>query len=173
MQALAKDGEVLLYAPGERIIVPDRMEGWSFLLLRGVAVVAPEFDVPSLSDEGPPGRPLWRLGRGAAVRHLAEELAQQIGPYAEHAVRSAARTAGDLDELCVAVASEIPDETARARFLLDVRPERPAAHRPGLLFRARRDAAGRLECEERLRACDEIMVLAIRPALLDEAIFAL
>ena len=89
------------------------------------------------------GRPsVHTLNRAGAERYLASELARRIGPYAEYVVWRAARDSADLEELCVTAAAEISDDAARAEFLEEVRPARPAALKPGLIFKPERDVAG-------------------------------
>jgi hypothetical protein len=63
---LAECGEILVFVPGERIVVPDRHDGWSFLLLRGDVVNAQEYDIATAGNDAT--HPLDQLGRGAAAR---------------------------------------------------------------------------------------------------------
>ena len=63
------------------------------------------------------------------------------------------------------MAEEIPDGAAWARFLADMQPARAKLFRPGVTLRSRRNAAGLLVCEPRLKALGELLVLAIPPAL--------
>lgn len=168
-QALAKDGEVLLFAPGERITLPRRHEGWSFLLLRGEAIGVPEFDALDGPADNQPQPAVHQLNPSNAVRYVARELTHHIGPYAEYAVQHAACRTTSLDELCGRVAAEIVDEAARARFLDKVRPEQPTPLPLGLLFGAERDTAELLVPVRRLRARTEVTILAIPPDLVPEA----
>ena len=108
---------------------------------------------------------VYTLNRAGAERYLAGKLSRRIGPYAEYVVWRAARDAATLEELCVTVAAEIADDTARAAFLEEVRPARPAALQPGLIFKPERDVAGILVPPRRLRAREEATVLAVPPAL--------
>jgi hypothetical protein len=121
-------------------VFPDRHDGWSFLLLRGDAIGASEFDVAA--GENGAVHLLDQLGRGAAVRFLASKLATYIDPYAEFAVHKLSRTAPDLNDLYSKLADEIPDEGARAQFLAEIYPEQRLALRPGLVLTPRRNAAG-------------------------------
>jgi small-conductance mechanosensitive channel len=165
-QRLAEAGECLIYAPGERLVMPDRTEGWRFVLLRGEA--EPRGEVPQLaSSAGTSGIDLQRDGRVVAVHRIAGELAKRIGPYAEYAVTRAARTSTDLDELCREVALEIPEGPARTGFLDDMQPDSTATFGPGFRFSARRDAVGTLVCDQWLQAKDEVLVLAVPPSLAD------
>ena len=161
--SLQQKGETLIFAPGERVVVPEGHDGWSFMLLRGDAVGAPEYDIGG--NDIQQIHLLDQLGRGAAVRYLANSLAAHIGPYAEFAVRKLSRTAADLDELCRDLAEEIPDGVARAQFLADMQPAQGKLFRPGVMLRSHRNAAGLLVCEPRLKARGELLVLAIPPAL--------
>ncbi|HEY0421091.1 MAG TPA: hypothetical protein VGC80_16370, partial [Acetobacteraceae bacterium] len=164
---LAETGECLLYAPGERLTLPERTEGWRFLLLRGEAETRVGIRVTD-GEVDPTGLDFHRDGRVAAVQQIAGELAKRIGPYAEYAVARAARTSADLDDLCREVAQEIPDGPARAAFLEALQPNASAAFGPGLRFSARRDAAGTLVCDQWLQAKEEVLVLAVPPDLAPE-----
>jgi hypothetical protein len=163
-RSMAEGGELLLFGRGESIALPVRLKGWPCLLLRGELVEPVTFGPIGISDwEGRPS--VYTLNRAGAERHLAGKLAQHIGPYAEYAVWRAARDATTLEELCVTVAAEIADDTARADFLEEVRPARPSALQPGLIFKPERDVAGILVPPRRLRAREEATVLAVPPAL--------
>ncbi|MDR3538762.1 MAG: mechanosensitive ion channel [Acetobacteraceae bacterium] len=168
MEALGREGRLLLYAPDERLVLPDGMDAWRFLLVHGRAVDSHEYGLDE-ADPRRPTLPAWSLGPDASVRRVAERLARHIGPYAEIAVRRAARATSDLSALCHAVAKEIDDPKERTRFLAEVAPGDDAAHGPGLVFRARRNAAGALICHLALRAQGEVAVIAIPPGLLDAA----
>ena len=99
-----------------------------------------------------------------AVRHLSLltlGFTRNFGPYAEFAVRKLSRTAADLAALCRNLAEEIPDGAAWARFLADMQPAQAKLFRPGVTLRSRRNAAGLLVCEPRLKARGELLVLAI------------
>jgi small-conductance mechanosensitive channel len=165
VEGLLRDGRLLLYAPDERLVLPDGMDDWRFLLVHGRAVNSHEYGLDE-ADPRRPSLPAWSLGPDATVRRVAEHLARHIGPYAEIAVRRASRATSDLPALCHAVAVEIDDPHERARFLADVAPENEAGHGPGLVFRARRNAAGTLICHLALRAQGEVAVIALPPGLL-------
>lgn len=159
---LRKAGDLLLFAADEYLIAPPRVEGRVFLILQGEAETrAPLETLRQAEAESA----LHRLGRTAAVRRIAEELARYIGPYAEFAVGRAARTAPDTAELCRAVALEIADPNDRETFLEAVWPEARARFGPGQWLDARRDAAGSLICGGGLRARRETALLAVPPAL--------
>lgn len=162
---IAAEARLLLYGPDERLVVPADTEGFAFLLVRGTAFPAHEFGLDE-ADHGRPVLPSFRLAAGATVRRFAERLAADIGPYAEIAVRHAAASTTDLPELCRRVATEIDDPDARANFLADVEPMAMLRHGPGLVFQARRNAAGTLICQPALRVENEAAVLAIPPAVL-------
>lgn len=166
--ALAAGAEVLLFASGERVILPRRMEGWSFLLLRGEVTLASDI---ALSGEQADGHSIPKLqvaGRAAAIQYVAHELAQRIGPYAELAVRRAARRSSDTDSLLQAAASEISDEEERTRFLHGIRPTGPQAWKSGLFLQPG-DVMSQFVLEWRLQARGEITLLAMPPTLLREA----
>ncbi len=144
--------------------MPERTEGWRFLLLRGEAETLVDIRVAD-GAAGPAGLDLRRGGRAAAVQQITGELATCIGPYAEYAVARVTRTSADLDDLYRQVAQEIPNEPARVAFLGTLQPGGSAAFGPGLWFSARRDAAGALLCDRRLQARDEVLMLAALPDL--------
>jgi small-conductance mechanosensitive channel len=163
---LRRDSRLLLYAPDERIILPDGLDDWRFLLVHGEAVDSHEYGL-DVADPQRPSLPAWSLGPDASVRRVAERLARHIGPYAEIVVRRAARATSDLAALCQAVAAEIEDPGERADFLAEVTPQGGVRYGPGLVFRARRNAAGALICHLALRALGEVAVLGIRPGLME------
>lgn len=165
-QALRREGRLLLYGPDERIVLPDGTDDWRFLLVHGEAAGSHEFGLDE-TDLSRRAMPAWSLGREAQVRLWAERLAQHIGPYAELAVRRAARITSDPAALCREVAKEIEDPNERARFLLEAMPQEVERHGPGLVFRARRNAAGALICHLALRTAGEAAVIGIRPGLLE------
>ena len=103
---LQREGRLLLYAPDERIILPDGMDDWRFLLVHGEAVDSHECGL-DVADPRRPSLPAWSLGPDASVGRVAERLARHIGRYAEISVRRAARSTSDLAALCRAVATEI------------------------------------------------------------------
>ncbi|HET6307661.1 MAG TPA: mechanosensitive ion channel domain-containing protein [Rhodopila sp.] len=161
---LVAAGQVLLYAPGERVILPSRCTGHFLLILAGAARPEPG-GVASLAAPGaPPLLAVQRLGRSAQLRQVADALARHIGPYAEHAVRSAAEAATTLRALCEHVALEIEDPVARAGFLAEVEPDEDCIG-PGSVFMTRREPTGRIATDSPLRADEELAVLAVPPDL--------
>jgi hypothetical protein len=163
--AVLRGGRLLLYAPDERLVLPEGTEDWRFLLVHGEAVDSHEYGLDA-ADPLRPTLPAWTLGPDARVRQVAERLARHIGPYAEVAVRRAARATSDLRALCQAVAQEIEDPRERTGFLAKVALPESTPYAAGLVFRARRNAAGALICHLALRAATEVAVLGIRPSLL-------
>ena len=162
---LAGEGELLLYAPDERIVLPTRCAGHSLLILGGTAREETAGSGVLAEVSPPPLLRIQRLGRAAALRQVSDVLARHIGPYAEHAVRRAALHATGLDELCRAVAREIEDPQRRARFLAELdHPEEPECG-PGTVLRVQCDATGRIVTDPPLRAAEEVAVLAVRPDL--------
>jgi len=103
----------------------------------------------------------YAAGQALAVRHLSPLT---LG-LAWNSPFALSRTAADLAELCRNLAEEIPDGAARAQFLADMQPAQAKLFRPGVMLRSRRNAAGLLVCEPRLKARGELLVLAIPPAL--------
>lgn len=159
-RTLVEGSAVVLFGTGECIVLPPRLKGRAFLLLRGELVDLAAFETSGTADIG--SQPsIYSPSRVSAERYLAGELARRIGPYAEYAVRQAAQNTWDLEELCVTVAAEIPDDAARAQFLDKVRPPRPASLKPGLLFKSEDTAAGVLIPHRPLRARGEVTLLAI------------
>ncbi|WP_135469397.1 mechanosensitive ion channel family protein [Crenalkalicoccus roseus] len=159
---LAEGGRLLLYAPDERLILPACCEDHLLLLLCGaVRIEAGGF------AGAPPPLPIQKLGRAAVLRRTADMLARHIGPYAEHAVREGASRAPSLAALRRQAAEEIEDPRRRLQFLAEAgeEGEEEAPLGPGLVFRGRRDATGRLGADPPLRAVEEVAVLAIPPAL--------
>ena len=162
---LARSGEVLLFAPGERLTFPGWTAGRQFLLLKGEAVGA------EAAHEAVPAVAVHEVVPSVALHRAREELMQHIGPYAEHAVRRAAQPGRRLDEIFGALAEEIPDEAARRRFLDRVLPAQTPGIGPGSVLETYRNAAGSLVCAQPLRARGEVTILAIppRPAVSAEA----
>jgi hypothetical protein len=165
-RSLAEQGECLLFSAGENIALPIRLKGRSFLVLRGELVDAVALTVIEQSGQLRPS--VHTLDQAGAERFVAARLARRIGPYADYAIWHAARDAVDIDEFCAAVAAEIPDESERARFLEEVRPARPAALKPGVTIRAEHNVAGLLVPHPRLRARDEVTLLAVPADLLPD-----
>jgi small-conductance mechanosensitive channel len=167
-EELAAKGRLLLYAPDERLIMPEWSDGWQYLLLRGSTFEVPEFDLtPELASR----RKLFaveRLGPTAAITRVADELSLLIGPYAKLAVIRVGDRAETYEQLCREVALEIPDESARANFLRRVLTEDAAGWRPGAVIPARRNASGQLASEPSLRARGEVALLAVPVGLLEQ-----
>ena len=165
--ALASRSQVLLFAPGERLTLPLWSEGWRFLLLAGEAVVARDVEAAFQAEAASPASATRRLPPSVALHRARDELTHQIGPYAEHAVRRATQSARSLEDIFGALASEIPDEAARARFLERVLPRQRSSFGPGAELETGRDAAGNLACKTPRRARGEVMILAVPPAAVD------
>jgi small-conductance mechanosensitive channel len=164
---MAAKGRLLLYAPDERLIMPEWSDGWQYLMLRGAAFEVPEFDLtPEIAGRR---RPLAveRLGPTAAITRVADELALLIGPYAKLAVIRVGDRTQTYEQLCREVALEIPDENARAGFLGKMLTEDADGWRAGAVIPARRNASGQLASEPSLRARGEVALLAVPPAILD------
>lgn len=161
MESVLGNGEALLYDDGERIALPDRLEGHVCLLIGGTLA-------ESLSGR-PPTRMSYGLTREASLGRIKQLLSERIGPYAEHAVDRAAAGGADLTTVCTTVAGEIDDETERAKFFEAASPPSERLHQPGLLFRARRDRQQRLLAELPLRAVDHALIFAIPERVLTGA----
>jgi len=160
-ERIASDGRLLLFAPDERLVMPKWSDGHQFLLLRGDAVYRSNFDL--VSEIEAIRAPLWvqQPGRVAAIRRVAAALTAVIGPYAELAVRRAAETTSDFEQLCRSVAIEIDDAGKREAFLQSVLPEQNLRVAPGTLLETHYDASGNLVCRFGLRAASEVAVLAM------------
>ena len=160
-ERIASDGRLLLFAPDERLVMPKWSDGHQFLLLRGDAVYRSNFDLVSKIEAI--RAPLWvqQPGRVAAIRRVAAALTAVIGPYAELAVRRAAETTSDFEQLCRSVAIEIDDAGKREAFLQSVLPEQNLRVAPGTLLETHYDASGNLVCRFGLRAASEVAVLAM------------
>jgi small-conductance mechanosensitive channel len=154
--AVAKEHrDVLLFAPGERVILPARYERSRLTLASGELRISPAIEVLSMHL----GRAmLWAeqtdgpLTREAALRRVSDKLAEAVGPYAEFAVSEAALVTPSIDAVVDKVAVEIDDEAARTRFLAAFPRQQSALLGPGFSFKARRDSAGRLVSDPPTRA---------------------
>jgi hypothetical protein len=167
-EGVAKEARLLLYAPDERLIMPEWSDGWCYVLLRGEAYEVPEFDLTpeTASAQAPLG--VERLGPTAAITRLADELSLIIGPYAKFAVMRAGDRTQTYEQLCREVAHEIEEPDARGRFLEKVLGANPGGWRPGATVAARRNASGQLASEPSLRARGEVALLALPARLLEQ-----
>lgn len=158
-------GDMLLYAPGERIVLPERHAHCVFLLVDGALTESgADLHLPDATPAAPEAAAdSMHSSRRAALQRITEQLARHIGPYAEHVVMTeASRTAG-LAAICTAVASEIEDDEARETFLRAVSREEPEIRESGLIFHAARDATGSLVSTPPMRAFGPATVLAFSP----------
>jgi hypothetical protein len=167
-EGIAKESRLLLFAPDERLIMPEWSDGWRYLLLRGEAFEVPEFDLtPELA--GAESRlAVERLGPTAAITRLADELSLIIGPYAKLAVMRAGDRTQSYEELAREVAKEIDHPSSRERFLEKVLRAGGRTWRPGVTIPARRNASGQLASEPSLRAVGEVALLAMPAGLLEQ-----
>jgi len=166
-EELAAKGRLLLYAPDERLIMPEWSDGWQYLMVRGSAFEVPEFDLtPEIAGRRKPFA-VERLGPTAAITRVADELALLIGPYAKLAVIRVGDRTETYEQLCREVALEIPDENARAGFLRKMLTEGADGWQAGAVIPARRNASGQLASEPSLRARGEVALLAVPPGILD------
>jgi small-conductance mechanosensitive channel len=167
-EGIAKEAKLLLYAPDERIVMPEWSESSRYLLLRGEAFEVPEFDLtPEIASAGSQ-LAVERLGPAAAITRLADELSLIIGPYAKLAVTRAGDRTETYDQLCREVAQEIDDPNARMAFVEKMMRGRRRTWRPGALVPARRNASGQLASEPSLRAVGEVALLAIPESLVGQ-----
>ncbi|HXW24688.1 MAG TPA: mechanosensitive ion channel domain-containing protein [Xanthobacteraceae bacterium] len=158
-----EEGELLLYAPGEKIAVPERLDGCKFLLIDGELRESDHGFSQTPTDgslRAGDGLP-FNLTRRIALNKIAEKLSQHIGPYARVAIeREAARNA-DLAAVCTALANEIADPQAREAFLRQTREERAPTLRPGVAFGTQRDLSQGLVSKPLMRALGSAILLAI------------
>jgi hypothetical protein len=157
---LAAQGLLLLFAPGERLALPDDLENWAPMILHGQAAA---LQTSGLADrERRDGLAAGPASRAAALHAVARELAGYIGPYAERAVNRAAGIArADLAALCRMVAEEIPDEADRNRFLERTVPDESRFFGAGSLLAPGKDGVGLMAGGDPLRAVTELQVLAL------------
>ena len=165
---IAKDTRLLLYAPDERLIMPEWSDGWRYLLLRGEAYEVPEFDLTPEIASAQRELEVQRLGPTASITRLADELSLIIGPYAKLAVMRAGDRTTTYEQLCRDVAEEIEEPRARERFLQKMLRSQQRTWRPGTTIAARRNASGHLAAEPSLRASGEVALLALPPGLLGQ-----
>lgn len=167
--SVVEAGEILSYGNGERIILPERIEGRTCLLISGMlaealsptdatasAAVSTQQPFPS---SAPGSRQAW-------LDRIQRLLAPRIGPYAEHATRIAAENGASIAEICAAAAMEIEDPAEREAFVREVNPPSERIHQPGLLFHSRRDRLRRIWSDPPLRAVDHAAIIAVPPSLL-------
>jgi small-conductance mechanosensitive channel len=165
------EGELLLYAAGERIVLPGRLEGCKFLLVDGeLRESAHDLD-RSLAAERSAGADAgegsaFHITRRIALAGIADNLAQYIGPYARLAIEwEAARTA-DLNAICAAVANEIEDPAAKEKFLRETHDKQEQTFEPGFTFGARRDLFESLVSDPLMRAVGRATLLSISAEVL-------
>jgi len=169
-EGIAKESRLLLYAPDERLIMPEWSDGWRYLLLRGEAYEVPEFDLTPEVASAQGELAVQRLGPTAAITRLADELSLIIGPYAKLAVMRAGDRTQTYEQLCREVAQEIDEPDTRERFLDRMLHGRLRTWRPGVTIPARRNASGQLASEPSLRANGEVALLALPVGLLEQFI---
>jgi small-conductance mechanosensitive channel len=170
-EGIAEQAKLLLYAPDERVVMPEWSEGSCYLLLRGEAFEVPEFDLtPEVFGSGV-SLAVKRLGPTAAITRLADELSLIIGPYAKLAVMRAGDRTDNYEQLCREVAQEVDDPGTRAHFLEKMLRENRRTWRSGALVPARRNASGQLASEPSLRAMGEVALLAFPANLVSQFSF--
>jgi hypothetical protein len=152
--ALLRDGERLVFGPGERLTLPERCAGWRLVLLSGAVLTTR----PSRSA-------CQSRSKGALIEAMTQELAGHIGPYAAYAVGQAAGITADVQRLRLLLAAEIEDAAARAAFLAHGEDESAPAYAVGSTFAARADLGGGLRCDPPAWAAEEVMLLGGPAAL--------
>ena len=154
--------DVLLFAPDERIVIPERHRDSRFMLAEGELRISTPSEVLS-SNLGHAVR--WQeisrlpLSRRAALRSISDRLAQEIGPYAELAVSEAASKADSIDDVIEQVSSEIDGALARQDFREALAHRDATVLRRGYRFSAYRDSAGLLMSDPPTRAMSYIAIL--------------
>ncbi len=167
-EAIAREGRLLLFAPDERIIMPEWSDGCRYVLLRGEAHEVPEFDLTPEIASGQAQLAVERLGPTAAITRLADELSLVIGPYAKVAVMRAGDRTQTYEQLCREVALEIDDMRKREAFLDKMLAKHSRTWSRGAMIPVRRNASGQLASEPSLRASGEVALLAIPAAMVDQ-----
>lgn len=168
--SLIEAGEILSYGNGERIILPERLDGHTCLLIGGTLAeaLAPADAMAPAAVSRSQALPATVPGtRQAWLDRIQRRLALRIGPYAEHATRTAAANGASIAEVCAAVATEIDDPAEREAFIHEVNPPSERIHHSGLLFRSRRDGLQRLWSDPPLRAIEHAVIIAVPPSLLN------
>ena len=173
-QAIAAEGVALFYAPTERVVLPPRVQGSMCLLVQGEArEITSQFDTLTMPGQlaavGIPDRSAERLSRRTTVKRIADRLAEDIGPYAEIAVRRAADEVAGASEIGAMVADEIADPKLRRAFLADVCAPEETRYGPGMVFGLRLDVAGNLVSDPLLRTVEACAFVAIPPGVLTVA----
>lgn len=165
IESAVGSGILLLYGDGERIVMPDRVEGHHCLLIGGaLRKIMFEFagdrrpNVHSVIDS-----------RFADLQKLSARLAERIGPYAEFAVHQAARNEPSLAAIQRIVAEEITDTKERSRFLALVeRSSDDEVRQPGVLLSLSRGATQELQADTLFRALGRVAIVAIPPEILEQ-----
>ncbi|MBV9653437.1 MAG: mechanosensitive ion channel [Acetobacteraceae bacterium] len=169
-EAIADTSTPLFFTGMERIVIPGRLSGAVCLLVSGEAVeITSELEpLPARNRNAttPKAAPGPGGSQAAALKRIGARLADVIGPYAEIAVRRAARESSHLSAVCERVAQEIAHPAERASFMQDVLATEERRHGPGLVLHLRRGPSGDLLPEPALRASSTCAVIAIRPATL-------
>ena len=155
-EAAAGSGTLLLYANGERIVVPERLAGARCLVVLGDLhedrrLFSPEGELSTTEQ----------VTRRSELRRISARLAHVIGPYAELAVHRAAVDEPSLATIRATVALEIDDEAKRLAFLARGSPEPRAGRGIGFTFDPQRSAGGLLEPDPPLRAHGEAAIVAL------------
>jgi small-conductance mechanosensitive channel len=166
--------DVLLFAPGERMVIPEHHRDSRFLLAEGELRISTPSEVLS-SNLGHAVR--WQeqevsrmpLSRRAALRIISDRLAEEIGPYAELAVSEAASKTDSIDDVIELASTEIDGALARKTFREALTHTDATILRRGYRFAARRDSAGLLMSDPPTRAMTYVAILTFaRPRSQDQ-----
>lgn len=71
-------------------------------------------------EPAPPGSATDGSPPSASLNRIERRLAHHVGPMARYQLRRAVATAGSPEELCAQLADNLPDQTLRARFILEI-----------------------------------------------------
>jgi len=162
-------GEIRQYrfAPSELLQFPQEDFGRSVMILRGDAIADADIYLNPM-EHGRSARPhlpalgVQKLSTIAAIRKIADRLAQDVGPVAENLVRDAMKTAPDHQTLVAQLSAHIDDDGKRQAFMAAAKTlGRDQSRRgPGTIVRLAKDAAGRLMPNPELRALTEVLAVS-------------
>jgi hypothetical protein len=157
-----RPNDVLLFAPGERIVIPERHRDSRFVVAEGeLRISTPSELLSSHLGHAVRWQEVSRMpsSRRAALRNISDMLAEKIGPYAELAVSEAASKTDNIDEVIELASSEIDGALARKAFREALTHADVTILRRGYRFIARRDSAGLLMSDPPTRAMTYVAIL--------------
>ncbi len=165
LERLVRCGWRLLYAPDEPIQLPRDLDQAVAVLVAGqLRLFGPEPSAPKwiepAANEDHDLRPIvdWEI---ETLLELEAKLGLAIGPYAQLAVRQAAREATDLTTLYRRLAALIHDPASRAEFLRAAPQDAVQDFGPGTAFAVRCKGRGLAVPGGALIALGQVELLAI------------